>query len=166
MTHCHDFLGQNCTRLMEWSLLWSCRSYLVRLEFRSLAGFHDEAESERLAAPVSRGTEAAWFFSRPQGPRRPQHVIYEQRQIAADTSYEITRGDTSRRARRNSNIPDANREPRVFRLVHNMLPLERICQTAAKVLMNGMIHGLAFNLGKLEGPHCSPEPWNDGKFIG
>ena len=154
MTHCHDFLGQNCTRLMEWGLSWSCRSYLVRLEFRSPAGFHDEAESERLAAPVSRGTEAAWFFSRPQGPRRPQHVTYEQRQIAADTPYEITRGDRSRRARRNSNIPDANREPRVFRvvqdlmrLVHNMLPLERICQTAAKVLMmNGMIHGLAINL--------------------
>ena len=55
----------------------------------------------------------------------------------------------------------------LMRLVHNMLPLERICQTAAKVLiMNGMIHALAINLGKLEGPHCSPEPWNDGKFTG
>ena len=117
------FLGQNCTRLMEWGLSWSCRSYLVRLEFRSL--------------PVSRGTGAAWFFSRPKRPRRPQHVTYEQRQIAADRPNEITRGDRSRTARRNSNIPDANREPHVFRvaqdlmrLVHSMLPLERICQTS------------------------------------
>jgi hypothetical protein len=77
------------------------------------------------------------FFSRPKRPRRPQHVTYEQRQIAADRPNEITRGDRSRTAPRNSNIPDANREPHVFRvaqnlmrLVHSMLPLERICQTS------------------------------------
>jgi hypothetical protein len=59
------------------------------------------------------------FFSRPQRPRRSQDVTYEQRQIDADRPYESTRGDRSTRARRNSNIPDANREPHVSRVTQS-----------------------------------------------
>ena len=76
------------------------------------------------------------FFSRPQRPDRPQAVTYEQRESSQQMMpYEKTRAKKSRRALRSAQIPDVNRQPHVFRvvqdllrLVHNMLPLQRIGQ--------------------------------------
>ena len=73
------------------------------------------------------------FFSRPKRGDRDQVATYEQREISQEMPYESTGVKKSRRARRNTPVPDANRKPRVFRvvqdlmrLVHNMLPLQRI----------------------------------------
>ena len=61
------------------------------------------------------------FFSRPQRPDRAQEATYEQREISQEMPYEITRSKKSRRSRRNTQIPDANREPHVFRVVQDLM---------------------------------------------
>ena len=72
------------------------------------------------------------FFSRDERPGALGQLTYEQRETYP---YEKTKVKKSRRAHRQAQIPDRNREPHVFRvvqdllrLVHNMLPLDRIGQ--------------------------------------
>ena len=75
----------------------------------------------------------AGFFSKPQRPDKEQTRTYEQREKDSQQSYEITRTAKSKRTPQNARVPEANRAPHVWRvlqdlmrLVHKMLPLERI----------------------------------------
>ena len=91
----------------------------------------DDLKQQFRVVPGQRG-----FFARLQRPDRPLGLTYEQRESSQDMlPYEMNRGKRSRRSRRSAQIPEVNREPHVFRvvqdllrLVHNMLPLQRIGQ--------------------------------------